>query len=499
MAGLCQRLWKADKPVGGSTSRGGTRRSVFVWNRAADRAGWPRHTVQRRMLFTLKGAMNMTPIVMGRALLIILGGGLLGSTAQGRTDDQINLTSPATQAEIANLVDDLSHPSYEKRTFATRRLCAIGTPARDRLQTAAEGGDIETALRAKAILAVFDRLMFMGIEVKLAFTKSTVGWDESTDLLLTMVNRSTFPAHVPFEIDTARRGKLSDDARQVGDMLDLADLVHVRCAGGLELELTVDDITDDPDVVAAVQDRLNGGPSGILSPGQQATVTARAFNRGWARYRLLEEYTYTVRLDYVPAWNDGMLVAQHVGRVTSNEATITITRGAPDSISKTGLQASLALERCDKHLVVFLTNHSDRARLINKSFGASTPFAEGRWIWELDGGREEVPHGTGPAVSWHDFDPNLLVEVSAGGSLELARIDMAELRRRLEHAGADLKDARGTVHFGYANACNRQWQTRQGPALLGNPKAPHLFRSILPRQILSTRLTSPRLPGSDLK
>ncbi len=445
------------------------------------------------------GDKGMTLKIMTRFCIVFAGSGLLGSVALAQTGGEISLTAPTTHEEIAALVDSLSHPSYEKRTFATRRLCAIGTPARKKLQSAADGDDMETVLRARAILAVLDRLMFAGVEVKLGFARSKVVWDEPADLLVTMINRSEYPARVPFELDTATRQRLSDDARQVGDMLDLADLVHVQSAGALELELTVDDITDDPEVVAAVQDRLNGGPTGILVPGQQVTVTAQAFNRGWARYRLLDKGTYTVRLDYTPGWNDEVLITERVGRVVSNEATITVTRSAPDSVSRAGLQASLTLERRDKDLVALLSNHSDQAQLINEGFGPSPPFAEGRWVWEVDGAREEVRQGAKPTASWHDFDPALLVDLPAGDSLELARIDLGDLRRKLEGVGADLSDARGSLHFGYANACNRQWQVQQGPALVGNPNAPPLFRSILPRRILSTRLTSQRLAGSDLE
>lgn len=442
--------------------------------------------------------MNMTLHIMRRLCIVFVGGGLLGSVVSTTAGEESSLTGPATQDEIAALVGDLSHPSYEKRTLATRRLCAIGTPARERLRSAADGDDMETVLRARAILAVLDRLMFTDVEVRLAFAKAKIAWDEPTDLLVTMVNRSSYPARVPFEIDTTTRQRFSVDARQVGDMLDLADLVHVQSASGPELDLTVDNITDDPDVVAAVQDRLNGGPSGLIAPGQQVTVAVQAFNRGWARYRLLDKGTYTVRLDYVPGWNDEVLIAQRVGRVVSNEATITVTKSAPESVSRAGLQASLTLERRDEHLVVSLTNRSDHAMLINKDFGPSPPFAQGRWIWEADGTREETRQAAKPTASWHDFEATMLVDLPAGDSLELAGVGLGDLRRRLKDAGADLSDTRGTLHFGYVNACDRQWQVRQGPSLIGNPGAPPFFRSILPRQILSTRLTSPRLTASDL-
>ncbi len=36
-------------------------------------------------------------------------------------------------------------------------------------------------------------------------------------------------------------------------------------------------------------------------------------------------------------------------------------------------------------------------------------------------------------------------------------------------------------------------------ALVGNPNAPPLFRSLLPRHVLSTRLTSPMISSSELE
>ena len=102
-------------------------------------------------------------------------------------------------------------------------------------------------------------------------------------------------------------------------------------------------------------------------------------------------------------------------------------------------------------------------------------------------------------VSWDDFDPAMLVALDPGQSIELTHIGVTELRRRLAGAGAVLDGDRWTLHFRYGNLCNRRWQARQGSVLLGNPRAPVIFREPLPRQILSTTQTSNRLtaPGAD--
>ncbi len=431
--------------------------------------------------------------------MLVVAGVLMMPLAGSPAEGQPSLTEPPTNDEVAALIRDLGDPSYKKRTYATQRLCAIGMPASKRLEAAAAGGDVETALRAKAILSVLNRLMFSGVDVILSFSKTKLAWNDAVDLRITMVNRTMYPARVPFEIDTAQRTTASDDARQVGDMLDVAELLHVRGPGGKELDLTVDDIAADPAVVAAVQERLNSGPSSILKPGEQVAVTARAFNRGWARYRLLDAGAYSVVMEYEPNWDDDVLAAKRVGRMISNQAKITVTKSAPETISRAGAQASLALERDGAFIIARLTNRTDQPMFVNKNFGGSPPFAKGKWVYELDGSRREVPVERRSGVSWDDFDATMLVEVNAGQSVELARIGIGDVRRAFARAGAKLDDSRWTLHFSYVNLCDLQWQTRQGSALLGNTKAPPIFQSPLPRRILSARHSSNRLTAPDAR
>ena len=427
-------------------------------------------------------------------LVLGLAAGTMGQApTSADTGGDRSLTAPATDADIAALVSDLSDPSYEKRTHATRRLCAIGMPATEKLRAAAAGDNAETALRAKAVLSVLDNLMFSGVEVRLSFSKSKIAWDQPVDLNLSLTNRAKYAARVPFEIDPAKRTVAADDAQQVGSMLDVADLVRVRGLDGREVDLTVDDISADSQVVAAVQRRLNEGPVSTLDPGQQAKITVVAFNRGWARYPLLDAGVYTVVMDYTPEWEDDVLAAHRVGRVVSNPATITISTGAPATVSRSGAEASLTIERDGAFIAARLTNRTDQTMLVNKNFGRSPPFADGHWVYELEGTRREVPVIAKSAASWHDFKAALLVEVGPGQSTELARIHLNELRHALSDAGAKFDDRRWTVHFSYVNLCSRQWQVRQGSALLGNSKAPAIFQVPLPRRILSTGHTSNRL------
>lgn len=414
----------------------------------------------------------------------------------------------ATDDEVAALISDLGDIAYEQRTLAMRRLSAIGMPAVRRLRTAAEGDDAEIALRARSILAEFDRVLFAGVDVDLAFSRPrrrhrvasprrlAVAWDEPVDLIVTLTNRGEFPAKVPFEITrtTGRQSRFpvaaTDDARQVGDMLDVAEWLTVRKIDGSEIPLRVDDTAADFAVEAALKERLGGGSIHVLRPGESVTLTVRAFNRGWARYPLLDPGTYVAVLEYVPAWRDHALTEQRVGRVVSNEARITVTGGAPKTVSRMGVEASIAIHRDGLFLVAQLINRTDQEMFVNLNFAGSVPFARGRWVWELDGKRREVPVITARGNSWHDFDAVRLVKARPGGSVELARISLAELLAALKSLGAGVEGDRWTVHFDYLNLCGRRWQLRRGAELIGNTKAPKVFQTPLPRRILASRHTS---------
>ena len=77
------------------------------------------------------------------------------------------LTEPGTPHEIERLVSELGDALYENRMYATRRLCAIGLPARHRLKAAASSESPEVALRARHLLSLFETLVFHHVAVEL--------------------------------------------------------------------------------------------------------------------------------------------------------------------------------------------------------------------------------------------------------------------------------------------------------------------------------------------
>lgn len=282
-------------------------------------------------------------------------------------------------------------------------------------------------------------------------------------------------------------------------MLDVGDLLKLRTLGGADVHLRLDDSSADPAVEAVLRERLEGGPVQVLPSGERVTLTARFFNRGWARYALLDAGVYVATLRYMPAWDDARLRKQQIGAVVSNEARLEVTRGAPESVSRVGIELAINLRRDKDDLVAELTNRLDQVAFVNLNFASDVPFATGRWVWELDGKRRDVPVITSAGSTVQDFEASRLVRAGPGESVELARIRLADFEGALKEQGALLTGDRWSVYFEYVNRCNRRWQRRMGSELIGNSSTPAIFRTLLPRLIPSSRhasntLIAPRVP-----
>lgn len=393
-------------------------------------------------------------------------------------------TGPANAEEIERLIEDLGAAAFAERTYAMRRLCAIGMPAAERLRVAAQSQNTEQALRARKLLTTFDRLLFAGVEVTLAVNPISA-WDDPLHVSVTFTNRSDYPARLPFEADSARRAELSAETRQVGDLLDLAEWLTVRNPAGHAVNLRVDELNAQEDIAAALQDRLTGGPVTVLESGQRVTVECRNLNRSWARYPLFERGTYTFVLEYVPQWEDEVLAAQRLGRVRSNELTVKVSKPAPEKVARSGASSSLTLASAGEHYVVRLTNHWDLPVLVNRNFGPEAPFASGCWTARVGGRDYDLLHLGREHTSWEAFSAGQLVEVAAGESLELARIAGAELQTALtRHLSAD-QAVEAEVFFRYSNVCSRTWQAVRGKEVLGNPQVPAVLRQLLPANLLA--------------
>ena len=252
----------------------------------------------------------------------------------------------------------------------------------------------------------------------------------------------------------------------------------------------MDEISDDPAVLRVVQERLSGGPISVLAPGERASVALVAFNRGWARYPLLDEGNYTVMFRYVPEWIDPVLAEERAGEVRSNTLAFHVVKGAPETVSRGGALAEVAVRRDENELIASMTNRTDRAMLINTNYGMSVPFAAIQWIYERDGRRATIPAAPVLGRNWVDFDARRFVPLEPGGSLELSRVRVADLSRALSQAGEVVVAGEGIIALSYFNLCDRQWQLREQANLDKDAATPAVFRTTLPRELLSTRLTS---------
>ena len=414
-----------------------------------------------------------------------LGAGLLAACGT------VTASEP-TQApkSIPSLIRELGDSSYERRSEAARQLCTIGLSARAALREAAENGDPEVALRAKQLLTTLERLLFSQVEVRLSFSRDTVAWNESIDLIVEMVNRGAHPAKVPFETDQAVRASRAAEAAQVGDLLDVSEWLTVQSESGRDVSVRVDDVLTEGSVMREVERRLSGEPVGLLAPGERCQIEVRDFNRGWARYPLLDAGRYLVKLEYLPEWEDEQLLARGVGRVASNVAEVLVKAGAPPTVSRGSREASLVLERDRGDVIARIVNHSDLAVQVNTNLGRGLPFAQAQWVHTLGTTVHEAPVLPGGTPTWDDFAAARLVSVEPGGATELLRTSLGEIREQLRRVGADVDHADGSIHLTYVSLCGRQWQRDQGPALLGNSAAPPLFRALLPRRLLAARLAS---------
>lgn len=417
------------------------------------------------------------------ALSVFIDPARAGQVSSTRQPDR------AAEHDIPGLIRKLGDPAYAVRTAATRELCRVGAAAREDLEFAAESKISETALRARMILKALDQVYFAGVDVSLSFSAEKTPWDQPVDLVVTLVNRSDHPARLPFTYSDAVRGGKNPDAMQVGRMIDLADWLVVREEGGRELELRVDSITVDDDVRAAVERRLRDAPTSQLPPGEQVELRVAEFNRGWARYAMLERGDYTVAFRYEPEWEDSVLAAEGAGRVTAGPATLTVLTSAPEAVSRGGQEASVSLERAGDAFAVFLINHHDRAQVVNRNLGPATPFAQGNWVFERNDRTVELS-AADTSRAHDEFSGEKLVTLAPGARVELVGAPLGELRKRLAAGDAEAAEQSWKLRFSYNNHTDRRWQDREVYQQGGDAGVPEALRARLPANMLTGRFFS---------
>ena len=428
---------------------------------------------------------------MGKLWVILLAAVSVAVLAEpGDTDD-------AVRSEIAGLVDKLGHHSPKVRDEATERLLDLGPAAITALKEAAAADDLETTLRAKALLAVFDQLLFAGAAVELEVSADRIDWDDSVDLMVRVRNPSPYPVHLPF--DRADRDETASErpARQVGDLLDVAEYLQVLAPNGDPVSLRVDDILQDDEVRAAVRVRVDDPPLTDLEPGGTHVHRVVGFNRGWARYPLLHSGAYRIQLVYQPQWSDDKLTGAQVGRVESNVVSITVGSPAPEVVRLARAPARLQLERRDDSVVLSLQNLDDLAVWVNVWLDPREcpPAARVAWSVQCGDAMEElglaIPAG---GADEEGFSRSKLVELDPGSAVELQRFPLSAAAGAARCPGSSGPDQSVAIRASYTNLTSFAWQREHAASLLGDPRAPEALRTPLPKRMLTTSLHSSSLP-----
>lgn len=410
--------------------------------------------------------------------------------------------SPPTElsaSDIERLIQQLGAAGYKERMEATRRLCEIGPMALDALRAARAHESFEVATRAALLVQVLEQVCFAGVKVTLRASAERVAWNEPFDVILEMENLSSRDARVPFDLSggAPSRSGASEQAQQVGIMLDAGDMLHVTDVSGRPIALRIDDIGEDPDVRGIVDRRAASSPVSTLKPGEKATVLLPQFNRGFARYPLLRPGRATVRFEYIPDWPEEEpfenFVTQGVGAVRSTAITIDIEPGAPETLSLSGRMADLTVTRDGDDLVAKLTCVYDKPIHVNLLFGYGLPFAQGRWICRVAGEDRILPFSERECQTLTDFARDRLVPLEPGASIELGRVPLAKVRKVCE---ADAATAQACEIIAvYGNQASRAWQNDQSRRNTASWKAmPATVREPFPERLLTAHLQSEPMP-----
>lgn len=427
--------------------------------------------------------MRTWVLAIGLLAAAVCAGGLQGEGSTGLTK------GPVSPEELDRLIADLGNSSYEKRTEATRNLCAIGMQAYQPLEEVARSGNAEAALRAGVLLRTLDRLLFSGVQVELAFSRASIAWNEPVALFIRLHNATPWPARIPFDSAPA---ETEAEAGQLGLLLDVADWLYVEGPDGSKIELYTDDYAPHSSLARVVEDRLDDPPVSVLGPGERRELKLEEFNRGWGRFRMLDAGRYSVRLDYDPPWSDPVLLENHVGRVVSNVATIKVTESAPDSVSRAGVAAGLSVEQSDGDLVVAIRNRKDVPLWVGTDFGADSSLARGTWVYSRGEEFKDIAQ-LSPSARTGKQKPELR-EIPPGQTLEILRVPLRDVLMRLQQAGADVDGEQWSLAFRYWNPPLDpvpQMGDENG-SIAPAPQRSAQLRRVLTTQHISNRLIAPR-------
>jgi hypothetical protein len=366
-------------------------------------------------------------------LLWFSGWSVSGAPASQPTSG-IAATRPS-DSEIRQSVRFLNHPSPARRREAIRKLAGWGRLAFPELKRAANDRNHEVALAARELLEELEAAILIGARVRLEVSRSPVSWDEPFDLILHVDNCSNAEMRVPWPKPTTQPA--DPDAAQVAAMLDVADFLDVVGKDGEVIDLRVDAIEHNAEVYAAVNVRAGEDPPTHVVPANQSVeLVIPSFNRGWARYPLLEEQTYTIRFRYQPAWKNLTWVEDGFGLITSDPVRIEVTQAAPDRIRMARRPVALHLAEEGQRLEVRIENTWDRPQWINTNVGRNLrQGATLQWRWDKGGLFPEKHRlDIGAIKDSAPFDPQHVRKVKPGETIIIQSFALDKLQQQAEAA-----------------------------------------------------------------
>lgn len=430
-----------------------------------------------------------------------------GPAARGQMAESSGEPRQAREDRIERLIAELGDASYGLRADAMRDLIAIGPDAMPLLRKAAQADDMEIALRAEEVIRAFEQILFAGTTVDLRAEPNAVRWDQPFTLEARITNHSSEPCRIPFALAEQTPWTVSAEAEQVGAMLDLADYLIVKGPDGHIIRLSTEPIDEDPAVEMAVRWRVDAEPVETLDGGRTLTFKADDFNRGWARYRMLEAGEYTVQFVCEPEWDDPELARRQVGRVASEVIRIRVTEAAPGVIRKADRPLAGEVKRKGEKFVAYITNTWDRPLFLNTNWGSEPRrHALLTWYFRTESG-QMFEHKLPPRKGV--FSLAKIVPLEPGERLAAAYITREEATAALGEEGTLAED--GPHGFVYANFLRRgtarpsEWsglpEDREAFEQIARELPPHIYTGQLhcvPAQVPQSKLDVSNLERVDI-
>lgn len=402
--------------------------------------------------------------------------------------------APRATPEVAAWIEKLAAPKYQDRIEATRRLCQLGPVAREALRAACKSESFELSTRAQQLVAVLDRQFFSGVRVTLRASRDSVAWDEPFNVVIELENTSAYEARVPLELGAAPAADATtvSDLQQATVMVDAGDFLEVKDGAGQPVALRLDDINEEPAINAMISARASAGPVQVLKPGEKASFVLAQFNRGWARFPLLTAGEATIRFGYVPEWPEdetfGDFNRQRVGEVSSAPIQVRVTRGAPETLSRSGRMAEIKVNPSGDEYIASILCLYDKPIQLNVQYGATLPFAQFHWM--LTSGEEDrmIPGAEQTRSRLTDFAASGFSTLQPGESLELGRVKAARVREVCA-APPNPSTQPCRLTASYINLCSRAWQFDQERRSAEEWKTmPPQVRTPLPPRIFAGQL-----------